>query len=236
MNFCGIALPRAQKRLLTIFEEAQALASEKDVIADVGTDHGYLPVMLAKTGKYKKIIASDISAPSLQKAIALAQRYEQKIDFVVCDGLDDIHDATIVCMCGIGGNEIIDILKKSSYRGKMVLQPTPTDKDLRDFLIDNNYHIAKDYVIEDNGKFYFIFVVDGKNIKNKYTKKERLFGKTNLKNRSPDFISFLKTQIKKLKFLENFDITGLSRKSVEEIELKKEYLNICKEIVGKEIL
>ena len=235
MKFCGVDLPRAHKRLMTIFEEVCCLATESDVIADVGTDHGYLPVMLAKTGKYKKIVASDISAPSLQKAQVLAEKHNQKIEFVVCDGLDKVFDATLVCMCGIGGNEIINILKKSKYRGKMVLQPTPTETDLRAFLLENDYHIAKDFVIEDNKKFYHIFVLDGEKKQNKYSKLDKLFGKTNLHTKTKDFVSFVKTQINKLKFLENFDITKLSKKSVKEIEEKKKYLENCKQILGKDI-
>lgn len=228
----GVKLPRAHKRLNCIFEQVTKLANCDDVITDVGTDHGYLPVLLAKTCNFKHIIATDISEKSLVKAKNLAEKYNVAVDCRVCDGLEKAPETTFAVMCGIGGNEIIKILQNSQFCGKMVLQPVPTADDLRKYLLENNYHIAKDFCIYDENKFYFVFVVDGFG-KNKYSKLDKLFGKTNVKEMTKDFCLYLENQIKKLKFLENFDITNISKISKKDIKHKQEYLRYARQLLGE---
>ena len=218
-----IKLPRAKKRLNTIYNETIKLLENDDIICDVGTDHGYLACMLAKNIP-NKIIATDISVPSLKKAEILAGLYNVQVDCRVGDGLTTAPETTLACMCGIGGVEIAEIIKKANYAGKMILQPVPTSHDLRYFLVKNGYNVIKDYVIEDGKKFYFILVVDGLK-STKYTKDEMLFGKDNIKNITPDFIKYLKNQKNKLKFLENFDITTLNEHSKKDIKKKLDYYN-----------
>ena len=192
MNKFGINLPKAYRRLEQLYDETVELASEDDIIADVGTDHGYLAVMLAKNHVGLKIIATDISEPSLKKAESLARSQNAQLECRVGDGLAPANEATLACICGIGGNEIIKILEDSKFCGKLILQPVPTEKDLRNYLLKAGYFIKKDYVILDEGKFYFVFVVDGKKHKNHYSKKDKMFGKTNLKHITPDFQEYLK--------------------------------------------
>ena len=227
-----LKLPRAKKRLEFICDEVCELASDDDVITDVGTDHGYLPIMLSEKIK-SKLIATDISKSSLEKAIVLSKEHNTEVDCRVGDGLKIAPETTIASICGIGGTEIAKILSDVDYHGKAVLQPVPTDKDLRQFLLDNNYHIKKDYVIFNENKFYFIFVLDGKDCKNRYLQKDKFFGKTNLKNMSEDFILYLKSEVNRLKFLENFDITKMSEKSKEELKEKFKYYNLAKNILKK---
>lgn len=223
MNRFGIKLPRAHKRLAAIYDEVVDLATSDDVITDVGTDHGYLPVMLAKNKIGKKLIATDISASSLKKACDLAQKYGAKIDCRVCDGLAKASETTLAVMAGIGGNEIIKILGNSEYHGKMVLQPVPTATDLRQYLVENNYKIEKDYVIFDESKFYFIFVVSGFG-KNKYSKLDMMLGQVDQQKQSKDFDLYVKNQIKKLSFLDKFDITEMTELSKNQIKDKQKYL------------
>lgn len=226
-----LKLPRAKKRLNAIYNETLSLIEKDDIICDVGTDHGYLACLLAKNVK-NKIIATDISAPSLKKAERLAEKYNVQIDARVGDGLLPAKEATIACMCGIGGVEIAEIIKKVNFCGKMVLQPVPTSYDLRKFLVENCYNITKDYVIEDGKKFYFIFAINGK-CKTEYNQDEMLFGKDNIKTNSIDFIKYLKNQKNKLKFLENFDITTLNDKSKNEIQEKIDYYNRVKTLLKR---
>ena len=229
MNKFGLDLPRSHKRIEKLFEEARELANKDDIIVDVGTDHGYLAAMLAMNHIGSKVIATDVSAPSLKKAEKLVREKNLSVECRVGDGLSVAKDATLACICGIGGNEIIKILDSSNFCGKMVLQPVPTEQDLRKYLIDAGYNIKKDYVIYAEHKFYFIFVVEGKK-KKYYSKKDKLFGKTNIKDNTADFQEYLKSQIKNLSFLENFDITNLSKQSKKEITEKQQYLLLCKEL------
>lgn len=226
----NMKLPKAHKRLEKLYDEVCEMATEHDVITDVGTDHGYLPVMLAKTGIGDKIIATDISAGSLTKAIDLAQKHGVNVDCRLCDGLALARETTLAIMAGIGGNEIIKIIENASYEGKMVLQPVPTAVDLRKYLVENNFKITKDYVVFDENKFYFVFAINGKG-KNNYSKLDMMLGNVKAQKHTVDFALYVKNQINKLSFLDKFDITELTDESKNEIKDKKKFLQQLRKLV-----
>ncbi len=229
MKVAGISLPRANKRLKTLFDEATRL-SNGDVVADIGADHGYLAVMLKNSNKFERVIATDISAPSLEKTVELAKSLNLDIDCRVGDGLLVAPDATMACVCGMGGYEIIKILNQQSKVQKFVLQPVQNAIELRLYLLKNHYKIVSDYVIEDKNKFYNILCVSGKGL-NFYSRYAKLFGKENFRVPSEDFTNYLQNQINKLKFLEKFDITIVDGKEKKIIRKKIRYYKLCKKIL-----
>lgn len=231
MKVAGISLPRANKRLRFLFDEAIKLSSN-DIVADVGADHGYLSAMLQKSNQFKKVIATDISAPSLQKAKQLFQSLNLDIECIVCDGIEAVPQATLVCICGMGGYEIIKILNQRPQAKKFVFQPVQNGIELREYLIRHRYKIVSDYVIEDKCKFYNIISVCGKGF-NFYSSREKLFGRDNLKSCNQDFLNYLKNQINKLSFLEKFDINSVDRKERKNIAIKLRYYKLCKKILRR---
>ena len=86
-------------------------------LADVGTDHGYLPVWLLQHGRMESAIASDINALPLDHARATAAEYGVTacIDFRLCPGLAKIgsEECDTVAIAGMGGETIIGILELS---------------------------------------------------------------------------------------------------------------------------
>ena len=88
-------------------EEIYALIGEGRGLVDVGTDHGYIPAALAKSGYSGKIIASDINPGPLQAARRSAESagVADKIDFLLCDGLDGCDPSAIdtIVIAGMGG-------------------------------------------------------------------------------------------------------------------------------------
>ena len=86
-------------------------------LADVGTDHGYLPVYLLQEGTIERAIASDINALPLDHARATAEEYgvTEKIDFRLCPGLAFIRadECDTVAIAGMGGETILGILEAS---------------------------------------------------------------------------------------------------------------------------
>lgn len=228
MKKYGLSLPRAGKRLEKLLEECLNLSKPDDIIADVGSDHGYLAIMLAKSGKYKAVIATDISKPSLDKTIALAVNQKTDVICKIGDGLLPAPEANIAAICGMGGQEIIKILTSSPNIKRLVLQPVQNHIELRQFLIKNKYKIIKDYCIEDQGKFYYIIVTSGHG-KNFYTKTQKLFGKN--PKTSTDFTNYLIKEKNLLSFLENFDITKVT--NVKEVKQKQNYYNLCKKLISK---
>lgn len=171
-------------------------------VADVGCDHGKVLAELVKGGA-NFVVASDISEPSVKKAESLLKEIGAK-NFSVRVGngfetLTNNDNLDVIIVAGMGGLEIIEILKNSKINLKrLILQPQNNVIKLREFLQNNNYYIVYDNIIEDKGKYYNILNVKISDTFHKLTKRELLYGKTNLKKHNPDFISMLKYENQKL--------------------------------------
>ena len=150
-------------RLQTLADHIDEGAS----VADIGTDHGHLPVYLAQTGTVKKITASDISSSSLESAMRSAAEYDvtDKIAFINAPGLDGIspHEADTIVIAGMGGETIIGILKDAvrlNHHGiKFILQPQTKLDLLSRFLYDEGYKIVEIIRLQEKGKNYVIMIV-----------------------------------------------------------------------------
>jgi len=135
-------------------------------VADIGTDHGFLPVYLAQTGAASRIIASDMSAGSLGAARRSAARYgvSDKIEFIVAPGLDGVgeNDADTIVIAGVGGETIIGILEEAPWTktGKrLILQPQTKKAELLAFLSDNGYTVHETAQVQDKGRNYTVLLV-----------------------------------------------------------------------------
>lgn len=148
---------RLSKRIYKIAEKA----GEGDSIADIGTDHGYVPMILLRQGRISHAIMSDISPDSLDKARNTFGISGLKADpecFRVGDGLDTIAPGEVdtVVIAGLGGFTIIDILQndisKSKSFSRLVMQPRKFSGNLRFFLYTNGWDII-DEDLAPEGKF-----------------------------------------------------------------------------------
>ena len=111
-----------KKRLEEIF----ALLPECETFADVGCDHGYVAKQMLESGKCKKVIISDVSKKCLDKAIALLSNEieEGRAEAVVSDGFEKVKECDLALIAGMGGEEIVGILKRAKTLPlKLVLQP-----------------------------------------------------------------------------------------------------------------
>ncbi len=136
-------------------------------LADVGTDHAYLPVRLLQEGKVSRAIAADIRPGPLERARRTASRYsmEAHISFRLCDGLADIRpdEADTIVIAGMGGETIAGILGAAPWTGAgshlFLLQPMSSIPDLRIWLQDHHFYIEKEHIIAEGRKYYVIMVV-----------------------------------------------------------------------------
>ena len=131
-----------------------------ETMADIGTDHGFLPLYLLETKKCPKVIMADISEGSLKKAednckLANAEGdYELRLG----DGIDILEDGEVdvVAIAGMGGNLIAEILEwnmaKSRSIKRYILQPRRHVGKLRNWLAANGFKIVKEGLVEE-GKF-----------------------------------------------------------------------------------
>lgn len=151
------------KRLNWIIEKLNKV----EVIMDVGTDHGYIPIYLVKNNIAKKVIASDINKEPLKKAKinASLDGVLDKIDLRLGGGLSPLKnkEADVVIIAGMGGNLIRNILESDMNKVKnldyLILQPAQNPEVLRKYLYNSNYEILEEDICLDENKYYEIFKV-----------------------------------------------------------------------------
>ena len=114
-----------------------------------------------------------------------------------CAGLELVpKDAEQVLIGGMGGEEIIGILKDGFFPERLVLQPMKNSSKLREYLLGNGYAITRDYMFSD-GKFYDVICAQRGGVARKYDERTLLFGYDNLYSPTQDFIMFLRAEIGK---------------------------------------
>ena len=128
-----------------------------ETVADIGTDHGYLPIFLYKTGKSPKVIFADISEGSLDKARECCKELcpGEKFDFRRGDGLDILENGEVdaVIIAGMGGLLMADILEwdieKTCSIKKFVFQPRNNAGYLRKWLLERNFIIKEESLVRE---------------------------------------------------------------------------------------
>ncbi|MBQ7465461.1 MAG: SAM-dependent methyltransferase [Oscillospiraceae bacterium] len=135
-------------------------------LADVGTDHGYLPVYLLQKGAICQAIASDIGAEPLDHARRTAEEYGVSLELRLCDGLQGIapEEVDTVVIAGVGGESIITILSAAPWTKngcRLILQPMTRQELLRRWLAENGYRFTAERLVEDKGTIYPILCVEG---------------------------------------------------------------------------
>lgn len=180
-------------------EEICRLIDPCETFADIGCDHGYCTQNLLKSGKCKRAVISDISPKSLAKAEKLLAPYIESgaVTSVCCDGLEKIPtDIEQVLIAGMGGEEIIKILKSGFIPKKFILQPMKNAEKVRAFLLENGCALTVDDIFFD-GNYYFIIKGENSGEKQTYSEAELIFGRDSVKN--PLFKQFAGVELKKKK-------------------------------------
>lgn len=137
-------------------------------VADIGTDHGFIPVYLVKNGVAPKVIASDISRNSLEntKMLVKEQGFSDSIEVRLGSGLKVLKGGEVdtVIIAGMGGNLIKNILEESpdilKDISRLILQPMSSQSKLRHWLIQNDFTIKDEELVLDNGRIYEIMLVE----------------------------------------------------------------------------
>lgn len=140
-----------------------SLVQDNAVIADVGTDHGYIPVFLCKAGIIQGAVASDVNEGPLSSCRTLVEQegLEDKIKVRLSNGLDNLSsdEFDTLIIAGMGGELIADILSRCDYLSKkhIILNPMTHPELARKFLFDNGFEIHNDIIIEDGRHYYSVF-------------------------------------------------------------------------------
>lgn len=131
-------------------------------LADIGTDHAYLPVHLAVSGRISSAIASDINSGPLQKGRSTVEKYhaEELITLRLCDGLCGIapDEADDIVIAGMGGETIIGIISETRWlkdkTKHLILQPMTKAEKLIEHLYENGFEIIEQKTCEADKKLY----------------------------------------------------------------------------------
>lgn len=136
-------------------------------IADIGTDHAYLPVWLRLHGRVDSAIACDLRQGPLARARETGRAYGADIDFRLGDGLSVVspEEADTIVIAGMGGENIAAILARAPWtaggRHTLLLQPQSRAEVLRSFLAENGYAIRREALAEDRGTIYPVLEAAG---------------------------------------------------------------------------
>lgn len=132
-------------------------------VCDVGTDHGYLPAFLYKSGKVKSVCATDIREKPLDTARRnLEAAGISDVKLYLCDGLAAITRdmADTVIIAGMGGEVISGIIDRAPFLKDdtvtLILSPTTSADKLRQYLADKGFVVVCEKAVKDNGKLYSV--------------------------------------------------------------------------------
>jgi tRNA (adenine22-N1)-methyltransferase len=147
------------------------MIDQDDIVLDIGTDHGYLPIYLVSNQIIKLAIACDIKDSPLKMASKNVEKanLKDKIKLVLSDGLESItsYFKTIV-IAGVGPRTIINILTngEAKIKGKtLILQSNVSSNLVRAWLSSNSFKIIDEaLVFEDNNYYEIIKAVNGKQL------------------------------------------------------------------------
>lgn len=137
-------------------------------IADIGTDHGYLPAWLVKSGKCIGGVAADLRKSPLENAAETLRIYgvEDKISLRLSDGLDSVlsDEYDDVVLAGMGGTLIAEILKRNSdikdTAKRIIVQPNSHSEDVRKFFCENGFRIIEENACVDDRRDYLAFCAE----------------------------------------------------------------------------
>lgn len=165
-------------------------------LADIGSDHAYLPVALMRRGLIAMAVAGEVATTPFRAAERTVREngFEAHIRVRLADGLAAIEvddGITAISLCGMGGETIRDILEagKARLNGKeqLILQPNGGEPELRQWLMDNGYRIVHEDVLRENRFDYEIIVAEptGPVV---YSPEALYFGPLLMAARSPAFL------------------------------------------------
>ncbi|HWQ79214.1 MAG TPA: class I SAM-dependent methyltransferase, partial [Anaerovoracaceae bacterium] len=144
---------KLSKRLQKIAD----LIEPGESVADIGTDHGFLPIALRESGKSPHVILSDINLGPLEKARGNIEKYlsGEQLDIRIGSGIQTLKSAEVdvVVIAGMGGLLIAEILgddpEKSKTYAKLILQPRTAQEKLRKWLLENGFSIIDEALVRE---------------------------------------------------------------------------------------
>lgn len=203
-----------------------AMVDENTRLADIGTDHAYLPIDLVKSGKIQFAIASDVAKGPLDNAKTdiLEAGLSNQIQTRLGSGLETIKPEDkieTVVIAGMGGKLMTDLLEAAKEKDELyptlILEPNIGEPGVRKWLIEHNYQIIQEEIIDTAGHIYELIKAILTDKMHQLSDKEILFGPFLLKEKNSVFIkkwtnqlAYQKQLLVNLNKAKNKDMTRIS--------------------------
>lgn len=225
---------KLSKRLLAVASQV----SKNSIIADIGTDHGYLPIYLFENNVIHRAIASDVNKGPLEKAKKniMENQLEDVIEIRLGNGLEILFENEVdtIILAGMGGMLIIDILNDRPHIvqsvNRLVMQPQLDQEELRKYLHGIDFQIIEEQMVYEEGKYYWI--ISAEPGKEKYRKDiYYIFGKILIEKKEPLLKKYIEEQLVTLKSILielNKSLTDNSKRRIKEI---KKDISYCEEVL-----
>ena len=195
-------IPDLSKRLL----EVAKYVRQDSAVADVGTDHAYLPIYLLKTGVATCAVATDVREGPLVHTRDNVEFYQvaDKVTIYRTDGLVGIeeHSPDDIMICGMGGELILRIVTECEYTRKegvrLLIQPMSSFAELRCGLFDAGYTVEDESLVRDGHMIYQVMVVTYTGKKKELSPAQALLGPVNIEKNSDIFKEYASIHLRKL--------------------------------------
>ena len=138
------------------------------VVADIGSDHAYLPCYLVHKGIASRAVAGEVVQGPFDSAVrqVRTEGLSDKITVRLADGLAAVQEAdgvTAVTIAGMGGPLIVSILEKHPEALKtvtrLILQPNIHAKAIREWAVQHGWALQDEVILEEDGKVYEVLVL-----------------------------------------------------------------------------
>ncbi len=210
-------------------------------LADVGTDHAYIPIYLTEQQVIPEAIAMDINKGPLERAEEHIKEHglEDRIQTRLSDGLQKLKSGEVDAMiaAGMGGALVIRILEDGKEVAKslkeLILQPQSELEKVRRYLLQNGYRIIDENMVLDEGKYYPMMKIQpcSEEEVEEYAPEELKYGKWLLQKANPVLKQFLEKEIQiDSEILAALTSQDSTRARTREQELQTE-INEIKEII-----
>ncbi|MBE6008240.1 MAG: SAM-dependent methyltransferase [Lachnospiraceae bacterium] len=209
---------------------------EEKTSADIGTDHGYLPIYLIKEKGLERVIACDVNKGPLKKAEENISAYNvgEMIETRLGNGLEKVMpgEAECITISGMGGMLIISILKEGIETVKsashLILQPQHDIPRVREYIMSIGFKIDKEDMLIDEGKYYTIIsAVKGEDTP--YNEVELMFGRKLIETKNVYLRQYLEHRAKKLETIALKIKEGGSEDNDRLKDIYEEH-RLCKEV------
>lgn len=175
-------------------------------MADIGTDHAYLPAYLCMEGVCQSAIACDIRPDPLAHAAATIRKYrlEDRIETRLGSGTSPLSpgEAETLVIAGMGGLLMGEILQAGmpviKAADRILLQPMTALPELREFLNRSGFTVSEEYLVQEDEKLYHILSVIPEKPEAPYSPAELYLGRRLLESRPPLFEEYCRRRREKL--------------------------------------